>query len=123
MSFDKNTSPPTYLQPRLPTVNEKYQVRIDLFDCHRCYLNIDGRSVIEAVAEKIGTDRVELVVHNQNNRQAILDKGMSSGMIVDGTLTYFQGPITEDDVMTAIEVAESAKHSSKKPKSINAFEC
>lgn len=109
MSFDKNTSPPTYLQPRPPSVNEKYRVRVDLFDCRRCYLNIDGRSVVEAVTEKIGADRVKLVVHDQNNRQAILDKGMSSGMMVDGTLTYFQGPITEDDVMTAIEVAESAK--------------
>jgi len=114
MSFDKNTSPPTYLQPRPSTVNEKYRVRIDLFDCHKCYINIDGRSVVEVVAEKIGKNRVELVVHDQNNRKAILDKGMSSGMIVDGTLTYFQGPITEDDVMTAIEVAESAKSSSIK---------
>ncbi len=112
MSFDKNTSPSTYLQLHLPVVTEKYRVRIDLFDCQRCYLNINGRSVVEAVAEKIGAERVKLIVHDQNNRQAILDKGMSSGMIIDGTLTYFQGPITEDDVMNAIEIAESAKRSS-----------
>lgn len=112
VSFDSGSTTPGYMEPGSPPPSERYRVRIDIFDCRRCHVEMTNRSVVEAVADSLGGDRVNVVVHDQTSREAILDKGMSSGMFVDGRLTFFQGPITEDDVMNAIEVAESAREQS-----------
>ena len=37
------------------------------------------------------------------------DKGMSSGVFIGRMLTYFTGPISEDDVWTAINAAKQAR--------------
>ena len=50
-----------------------------------------------------------MVVHNTSTREAVIDKGFSSGVFVDGKLTFFRGPVTEADVMNAIRVANSAR--------------
>lgn len=105
----KEAPEPAYLDLRFSAPPERNVVRIDVFDCRRCYTKVHNRSVVEAVAESVGSGRVKLVVHNQNSREAVLDKGMSSGVFVDGKLTFFKGPISEEDVMNAIEVAESAR--------------
>lgn len=107
--FGRSTSEPAYLDPRFSAPPERNVVRIDVFDCRRCYTKVHNRSVVEAVAESVGSGRVKLVVHDQNSREAIVDKGMSSGVFVDGKLTFFKGPVSEEDVMNAIEVAESAR--------------
>ena len=112
VSFDEDAPAPRYMEPRPIDRQERYRVRIDLFDCRNCYRSMDNSSVVKAVARSLGEERVRLVVHDQNTRQAVADKGVSHGMFVDGALTYFQGPISEDDVLTAIEVAESARKQS-----------
>ncbi len=108
VSFDQPANVPRYMPPAMVQPREHFRVRIDLFDCRMCYKYMDKTSVVKAMAESAG-DKVELVVHDQNSREAVVDKGMSSGMFVNGGLTYFRGPVTEEDVMTAIEVAQAAR--------------
>jgi GNAT superfamily N-acetyltransferase len=108
VQFDENGMPPEYLNPSLHGAFGTQKLRIDVFDCGSCYLGISNRKLVEAILED--QKDVELVVHNQVDRQAIVDKGMSSGIFIDGKLTYFKGPVSEEDVMNAIEVARIAKN-------------
>jgi len=112
VSFSEPGPAPRYMAARPPEQQERYRVRIDLFDCRKCHRTIDNTSVVKAVARTLGEKRIRLVIHDQNTREAVVDKGMSHGMFVDGALTYFQGPVVESDVMSAIEVAESARRRS-----------
>ncbi len=106
---DGSASEPHYLQPHAQTRTGGSAIRVDLFDCRRCHLAMSNRDVVEAVMNETAPSEVELVVHDQTTREAIVDKGMSSGIFVNGKLTYFQGPVTEEDIWNAIEVARSAR--------------
>lgn len=102
--FDQNAPVPKYAPVNFnPPKGAK--IRVDILDCRRCYHNLHNRSLVDAVLEQIDTNDVEVHVHDQTTREAVLDKGMSSGVLVDGKLTYFQGPMSEEDVLHALEVA------------------
>ena len=107
-TFDEKSQPPRYLEPKVRVPKATSKLRIDLLDCSHCHLAVSRRKVVEAVAAQAPQD-IELVVHDQNTRQAILDKGMSSGIFLDGRLTYFRGPMTEEDLWNAINVARNAR--------------
>ncbi len=105
----ENARPPRYLRPQTKMVRDGAKVRVDILDCGRCYEWTTSRKLMELAIKKIGGEGIEVVVHDQNSREAIVDKGMSSGVFVDGKLTFFSGPITEDDVVNAINVAAAAR--------------
>lgn len=110
VGMKENARPPKYLEPNYkPSQQIQPKIKVELLDCRRCYTFVNNRSVVEAVLEHVGSDKVDLVVHDQNHRQAILDKGMSTGVFIDGKLTFFDGPISEDAVMDALEVAITAR--------------
>ena len=104
--------PPRYLQPRLSVPKNQAKVRIDILDCRRCYVGVSNRELVKSVMEQVADqygEHLELVVHDQNTRHAVVDKGMSSGVFVDGKLTFFRGPVSEEDILNAINVAVSAR--------------
>lgn len=105
----KDAQPPRYLEPKFNPQPSQTRIRVDILDCRNCYERVSNRNVVQWVLEKAALPNVEVVVHDQSTREAILDKGMSSGVFVDGRLTFFRGPVTEDDVWSAIEVAMSAR--------------
>jgi len=82
-------------------------VRLDILDCRRCYVGITNREVVKTVSERF-KDKVRVEVHDNTTREAILDKGMANGIFINGTLTFFEGHVSEEDVMNAIEVADTA---------------
>lgn len=100
-------------EPRYAPLNFKpglgAKIRVDILDCRRCYHNFHNRSLIDSVLAQIDTQDVSIHVHDQTTREAVLDKGMSSGVFVDGKLTYFQGPMSEEDVLYALEAAIEAR--------------
>lgn len=100
---------PRYLDPTFEPEEDVAKVRIDILDCSKCYVGISNRELVKAVLDRSGPEDVSLTVHDQNSREAILDKGMSSGIFLDGRLTFFQGPVSEDDVWNAIAVARTAR--------------
>ena len=108
-SFGKSASPPRYLDPSFQPPPDETRIRIDILDCRRCYTAVTNRGIVEQVAQTLKDHEVKVVVHDQNTRPAVLDKGMSSGVFIDGKLTFFDGPITEEDVWNAIRVASSAR--------------
>lgn len=109
-SHEENARPPRYLRRRFEPPTDTPRLRIDILDCRRCYVRATNTAVVKAVAESA---EAEVVIHNQNTREAVVDKGMSSGVFIDGKLTFFQGPISEQDVWNAIQVADAArKHAS-----------
>jgi len=111
--LDSNGRPPKYLQRSFEPPGDGPRLRIDILDCRRCYVRATNTAVVKAVAEAVESIDAEVVVHDQNSREAILDKGMSSGVFIDGKLTFFQGPISEQDVWNAIQIADTArKHAS-----------
>lgn len=102
--------PPRYLEPDFkprPTATPK--IKVDILDCRGCYTYVNNRNLVEAVLEQAGREKFEVEVHDQNHREAIVDKGMSTGVFIDGKLTFFEGPISEDDVWNAIEIAQIAR--------------
>lgn len=113
VGFDETAAPPRYLSRSFRPPSEKSKVRIDVLDCSKCVVGVSNREVVKAVENQLGPDEVSVVVHDQNSRKAILDKGMSSGVFVDGKLTFFQGPISEGDVWNAIAVARAARKAAK----------
>ena len=110
VSFNNASDPPRYLAPEeieIPRATPR--LKIDVLDCRRCHLAIDKRDLIEAVIDGVGAEKIDLEVHDTTSRETILDKGMSSGVFIDGKLTFFGMPLTEEDVWRAIEVAMSAR--------------
>lgn len=107
VSFDEKAQAPRYLEPTdMPKTSPK--LKIDILDCRRCYVGISNRELVKTVLEGIDNN-IDLEVHDQNTRQAIMDKGMSSGIFIDGRLSFFGKRISEEDVWRAIEVAMSAR--------------
>jgi len=110
VGFKEEVEPPHYLEPNFkprPTATPK--IKVDILDCRRCYTFVNNRNLVKAVLEQAGREKFEVEVHDQNHREAIVDKGMSTGVFIDGKLTFFEGPISEDDVWNAIEIAEEAR--------------
>lgn len=97
-SFDDKTRP-RYIPENHP------KVKIDILDCRRCYVGISDRKVVDVIMQAESPKEVGLKV---DVGQAKSDKDMSNGVFIDGKLTYFTGPISEDGVLDAIEAADSA---------------
>jgi len=101
---------PRYLEPNFkPQASTSRRIKVDILDCRGCFTAVHNRNLIEAVLEQAGKEKFEVEVHDQSNREAVVDKGMSTGVFIDGKLTFFDGPISETDVWNAIEVAEEAR--------------
>jgi len=109
LGFGESACPPRYIDPRFQPPRDATRIRIDILDCRRCYTAVRNRELVKEVAESLGEGNVSVVVHDQNSRAAVLDKGMSSGVFIDGKLTFFQGPMTEEDIWSAIQTAASAR--------------
>lgn len=107
--FSEDTEEPTYLPARFAPPESQAKLRVDIMDCGLCYVGIQNRETVVEAVERSKSDQVEVIVHDQSNREAVIDKGFSSGVFIDGKLTFFRGPITEADVMEAIDVADSAR--------------
>jgi GNAT superfamily N-acetyltransferase len=111
--FDPNAPQPRYA-PISFKPPQGTKIRVDILDCRRCYHNLHNRSLIDSVMSQIETQDVSVHVHDQTTREAVLDKGMSSGVLVDGKLTYFQGPMSEADVLYALDVAIRTRRDERK---------
>lgn len=110
VGFKGTAEPPQYLEPNYkPMPRTEPRIKVEILDCRRCYTFVHNRSIIETVLAQAGAERFEVEVHDQNNRNAIVDKGMSTGVFLDGKLTFFDGPISEEDVWNALEVADNAR--------------
>ncbi len=112
IGLDESGEAPRYLKRRFTPEKNRAKVRIDILDCRRCHIGLGNREVVKSVMEQAAATQgedLELVVHDQNTRDAIVDKGMSSGVFVDGKLTFFSGPVSEEDIMNAINVAAAAR--------------
>jgi hypothetical protein len=107
--FDAGTEEPRYMPASFVPPQGRSKLRVDIMVCSLCYVGIHNRETVMRAVERSASDRVEVVVHDQNTREAVLDKGYSSGVFIEGRLTYFRGPVTEDEVMQAIEIADSAR--------------
>ncbi len=105
---DECTQPPRYLESSFQPPRDETRVRVDILDCGLCFTAVTNREIVKQVAEGL-SDEVKVVVHDQNTRQAVVDKGMSSGVFIDGKLTFLDGHISERDVWNAIHVAISAR--------------
>lgn len=107
--FNKETDEPTYLPNRFdPPVSES-KLRIDILDCGLCYAGIHNRETVKQAVERSKSQALEMVLHDQSTREAVIDKGLSTGVFIDGKLTFFRGPVSEEQVMDAIDVADSAR--------------
>lgn len=106
--FTSSAPIPRYAPVKFKPARED-RVRVDILDCRRCYHNVRARSVVESVLQQVDSEQVSVHWHDQSTREAVLDKGMSSGVFVDGRLTFFQGPVSEEDVLHALEVAIEAR--------------
>ncbi len=100
--------PPKYMDPSFRPPQDETRVRVDILDCRLCYTAVSNREVVKQVAEGIGNG-VKVVVHDQNSREAVVDKGMSTGVFIDGKLTFLEGHVSEKDVWNAIHVALAAR--------------
>lgn len=100
---------PRYMMPSRPLSRSTAKVRIDVFDCRNCRIGVENRELVKSVLQRVESDKYELVVTDYSTRQAVADRGMPSGVFVDGALTFFRGPISEDDVLNALEAAWAAR--------------
>jgi len=107
--FNEETEEPKYLPSRFDPPSNETKLRVDIMDCRLCYVGIHNRETVLQAVQRSKSEDVEVVVHNTSTREAVIDKGFSSGVFVDGKLTFFRGPVTEADVMNAIRVANSAR--------------
>lgn len=107
--FKEQTEEPRYLPARFDPPAGESKLRIDIMDCGLCYVGIHNRETVRQVVERSESRPVDLVMHDQSTRQAVVEKGMSTGVFIDGKLTFFRGPVSEGEVMDAIDVADSAR--------------
>jgi len=112
--FEPSAPPPRYVPLNFNPRPGK-RIRIDILDCKRCYYNVRSRNIVQSVLSEIEKQGVSVHWHDQTTRQAVVDKGMSSGVFVDGKLTFFQGPVSEEDILNALEVAIAARGEANKP--------
>lgn len=113
LSVRADAQPPRYLAASFQLPPGADRLRIDLLNCHRCFVGIRNNDVVRRVAEEYGA-LVELVEHDQNQRQAVLEKGMAVGIFIEGETAFFGGPITKEQVRQEIE-GRLAQRASKTP--------
>jgi len=109
LTFSPDAEEPSYLPERFAPLAERTKLRVDIMDCSLCYVGIHNRETVIQAVERSASQNVEVRVHDQSSRGAVIDKGFSTGVFVDGKLTFFRGPVTEADVLEAIDVADSAR--------------
>jgi hypothetical protein len=85
------------------------KLRVDILDCRQCHGNVSGVQIVESVLQEAENRKAELARFDQGGWETMADESMSSGVFVDGNLTFFKGPISETDVVNALEVIESAR--------------
>lgn len=107
--FDRNAREPHYLPQRLRSAQKKAKLQVDVMSCKLCYVGIQNRETVLKAVERSKSDRVEVTVHDQTSRPAVIDKGFSTGVFIDGKLTFFRQPVSEGDVINAIDIADSAR--------------
>lgn len=107
--FNNESEEPRYLPARYDAPESKTKLRIDIMDCGLCYVGIHNRETVAKAVARSKSDSIEVVVHDQSTREAVVEKGVSTGVFIDGKLTYFRRPTSEGEVMDAIEVADSAR--------------
>jgi GNAT superfamily N-acetyltransferase len=107
--FDPETAAPKYLPPRFAPRRGRSKLRVDIMDCRLCYVGIHNRETVMQAVERSASETVELFVHDQNTREAVAEKGYSTGVFIDGKLTFFRGPVSEQQVIDALDVADSAR--------------
>jgi GNAT superfamily N-acetyltransferase len=83
-AFRDSVRAPRYIEPRLEPHDDPTTVRIDILDCRRCHIGMSNRDIVTAVVTQATKGDLKVHVHDQNTRQAIVDKGMSSGVFIDG---------------------------------------
>lgn len=101
VNFDNSTNQPRYSSD-IP------KVKIDILDCRRCYVGISDRKVIDVIMET-ESPKQGINARKEDAEQAKTDKDMSSGVFIDGKLTFF-GSMSEEDVLNAIDAADSARN-------------
>jgi GNAT superfamily N-acetyltransferase len=107
--FEDNVEEPRYMPASFMPPQGRSRLRVDIMDCRLCYVGIHNRETVMQAVERSASEMAEVVVHDQNTREAVLEKGYSAGVFIDGKLTYFRGPVTEDEVLQAIDVADAAR--------------
>jgi len=107
--FDELAQPPRYAPLSFSPPGGGTRLRVDILDCRFCHVSVTNRKVVENVLEQARIPGIEVAIHDVNTRDAVLDKGMSSGVFIDGKLTFFGRTITEEDVWNAIEIAQAAR--------------
>lgn len=90
-----------------PGQSGRSKLRIDIVDCEKCYADAYSQEPIVKAIEKLDTR--DIAAKSKADQEAIVDRYFSSGIFLDGKLIYFVGPTSEDDVINAIEVADSAR--------------
>jgi len=105
----ENLKSSPYLHEYIQLPQEQAVVRVDVLDCRKCYV---ANGTGETVESAVGRAAAEEIVDPKKDSiqiQAAPDNKMSNGIFVDGKLTFFRGPVSEDDIMNAIEVADTAR--------------
>lgn len=93
---------PCYLEASFSPPSGGDRLRIDLLNCERCCVSVANCEMVKQVAEDY-SDRVEIREHDQNSRQAVLEKGMAIGIFMDGELAFYGPPITEEQAREELE--------------------
>ncbi|MFQ5925683.1 MAG: GNAT family N-acetyltransferase [Dehalococcoidia bacterium] len=93
---------PSYLEASFTPPAGGDRLRIDLLNCERCCVSVSNCEAVKQVAGDY-SDRVEIHEHDQNSRQAVLEKGMAIGIFMDGELAFYGPPITEEQAREEME--------------------
>jgi GNAT superfamily N-acetyltransferase len=101
VNFDSSTNQPRYS-------SDVPKVKIDILDCRRCYVGISDRKVVDVIMEAESPKPIAYKP-KEDAEQTKTDAEMSSGVFIDGKLTFF-GPVSEDDMLNAIDTADSARN-------------
>lgn len=99
---------PAFMNTQFKPPAAKDRLRVDILDCRNCYSAVRNVQVAKKVLDDLG-DAVEVHVHDQNSRSAVVDKGMATGVFIDGNLTFFGRVTRPADIMSAFEAAMAAK--------------
>lgn len=109
LTLKRNADTPRYAPAKFVAPQGRSRLRVDIMDCGLCYVGIHNRETVLQAVERAASEKTEVVVHDQSTREAVAAKGYSTGVFIDGKLTYFRGPVTEEEVLLALDVADSAR--------------
>ncbi|NLN77583.1 MAG: hypothetical protein GX141_01520 [Armatimonadetes bacterium] len=82
------------------------KLRVDVVDCQKCYAGANQEQTIQQVVE---TSPIKGATTRRPGSEAAVDHYLASGVFVDGKLVYFTGPASEDELIDALQVADSAR--------------